>query len=104
MRGQDGLRVLCRAPSHPTAILCSDRATGNYLFANRNGTTIKRFKKGFAAACVRAGIENLRPYDLRGTFATHLAERYVSMDPIISSPPRRARSSEGFGSASRNIQ
>ncbi|MDQ3821578.1 MAG: tyrosine-type recombinase/integrase [Acidobacteriota bacterium] len=38
---------------------------------------MKAIKKGFAAACIRAGIEDLRPYDLRHTFATRLLERGV---------------------------
>jgi hypothetical protein len=36
-----------------------------------------------------------------GTFATRLAERYVPMDPIISSLLGHTRSSEGFGQTSR---
>ena len=38
---------------------------------------LKRSRRAFAAACVRAGIENLRPYDLRHTFATRLLERGI---------------------------
>lgn len=102
--GKDGSTRL--VPLNKTAydiltVLCSDHSTGHYLFANRDGTPIKKFKKGFSSACTRAGIENLRPYDLRGSFATRLAERYVPMDPIISSLLGHTRSSEGFGNASR---
>lgn len=102
--GKDGSTRL--VPLNQTAqdilqVLCSDHSTGDYLFANRDGTPIKRFKKGFSSACTRAGIDNLRPYDLRGTFATRLAERYIPMDPIISSLLGHTRSSEGFGQASR---
>jgi hypothetical protein len=71
------------------------------LTAHSDGSPIKSVKKGFARACERAGIENPRPYDLRGTFATRLAERYVPMDPIISSLLGHTRSSDGFGHASR---
>ena len=102
--GKDGSTRL--VPLNKTAfdvltVLCSDRATGDYLFAHSDGSPIKSVKKGFAAACLRAGIENLRPYDLRGTFATRLAERYVPMDPIISSLLGHTRSPDGFGHASR---
>ena len=82
-------------------VLCGDRATGDYLFAHSDGSPVKSIKKGFTGACSRAQIDNLRPYDLRGTFATRLAERYVPMDPIISSFLGHVRSSEGFGHASR---
>jgi hypothetical protein len=81
--------------------LCNDLATGDYLFAHIDGSPIKSLKKGFTTACGRAKIENLRPYDLRGTFATRLAERYVPTDPIISTLLGHKRSSEGFGHASR---
>lgn len=82
-------------------ILCNDKATGDYLVAHADGSPIKSVKRGFARACKRAGIEDLRLYDLRGTFATRLVERYVPMDPVISKLLGHARSSEGFGRASR---
>lgn len=82
-------------------ILCNDKATGDLLFAHADGSPIKSVKKGFTRACERAGIEDLRTYDLRGTFATRLGERYVPQDPIISSLLGHTRSSEGFGQASR---
>ena len=61
---------------------------------------IKAIKKGFAAACVRAGIEDLRAYDLRHTFATRLVERGVH-DFVISALLGHARPRSGFGFASR---
>jgi integrase len=39
--------------------------TGDWLFTNRDGEPIKAIKKGFTAARVRAGMEDLQPYDLR---------------------------------------
>ncbi|HEY0349162.1 MAG TPA: tyrosine-type recombinase/integrase, partial [Pyrinomonadaceae bacterium] len=53
-----------------------------------------------AAACVRAGIENLRPYDLRHTFATRLVERGVHHF-VISALLGHATPIAGFGYASR---
>jgi integrase len=82
-------------------ILCNDKATGDYLVAHADGSPIKSVKKGFARACKRAGIEDLRLYDLRGTFATRLADRYVPMDPIISTLLGHKRASEGFAQISR---
>jgi integrase len=50
---------------------------GEWLFTNRKGEPIKAIKKVFAAARARAGIENLRPYDLRHTFCDSLLEQGV---------------------------
>src|SRR4051794_4505071 len=57
-------------------VLCSDETTGRWLFA-KDGLPIKSIKKGWQRACGRAGIDDLRPYDLRHTFATRLVERNV---------------------------
>lgn len=64
-------------------VLCSDVTTGSWLFLNRKGKPLGSVKKGWQAACTRAGITDLRPYDLRHTFATRLVERYVPT-PVIS--------------------
>jgi hypothetical protein len=61
---------------------------------------MKSFKKGFAAACARAGIEDLRPYDLRHTFATRLQERYVH-HYTISALLGHSQPVQGFGHESR---
>lgn len=72
-KGKDGKpRVL---PLNATArnvfkALLEDTTTGEWLFTNRDGGPMKSIKKGFAAACARAKIDDLRPYDLRHTFAT----------------------------------
>ncbi|MBA2734990.1 MAG: site-specific integrase [Acidobacteria bacterium] len=58
-------------------ILVGDTTTNEWLFTNRHGEPMKSAKQGFAAACVRAGIEDLRLYDLRHTFATRLLDRGV---------------------------
>jgi integrase len=61
---------------------------------------METFKKGFAAACARAGIDDLRPYDLRHTFATRLQERYVHQY-TISELLGHSQPVGGFGQASR---
>jgi integrase len=82
-------------------VLCGDSATGKWLFLNRDGKPLASIKKGFAAACGRAKISDLRPYDLRHTFATRLAERGVPMTPIISGLLGHSLSMAGFGFESR---
>jgi integrase len=57
--------------------LLEDATTKGWLLTSRNGKQMKAIKKGFTAACARAGIEDLRAYDLRHTFATRLLERGV---------------------------
>ena len=57
-------------------------------------------RERFAAACARAGVENLRPYDLRHTFATRLLERGIH-HYVISALLGHATPMTGFGAASR---
>jgi integrase len=80
--------------------LFEDATTGEWLFTNRKDGPIKAIKKGFAAGCTKAGIENLRPYDLRHTFATRLLERGVHHF-VISALLGHATPMMGFGAASR---
>jgi integrase len=80
-------------------ILIEDSTTGEWLFTNRDGEPIQAIKKGFAA-CERAGIEDLRPYDLRHTFATRLLERGVHHF-VISALLGHSTPMAGFGYASR---
>ena len=102
-KGKDGKpRVL--PLNHPAQnvfkILLEDATTGEWLFTNRKDEPIKAIKKGFSAACKRSGIENLRPYDLRHTFATRLLERGVHHF-VISALLGHATPMTGFGAASR---
>ena len=39
-----------------------------------NGSRIGNIKKGFGAACKRAGLENVSPHTLRHTAATRLMQ------------------------------
>jgi integrase len=67
---------------------------------SKKGQPIKAIKKGFSSACERAGIEDLRTYDLRHTFATRLVERNVQTI-IISERLGHSQPLQGFGHASR---
>lgn len=101
-KGKDGKpRVL---PLNETArrifsLLIQDATSRVWLFENRDGSRIKSVRKGFHAACTRAGIEDLRPYDLRHTFATRLVERGIH-EYIISELLGHSRRVQ-FGTASR---
>lgn len=81
-------------------ILVGDSTTGEWLFTNRDGKPMKAIKKGFTAACVRAEIDDLRPYDLRHSFATRLLDRGVHQY-VISALLGHAMPVTGFGHASR---
>ncbi len=100
--GKDGTTRML--PLNETAesifeILCGDVTMGRWLFS-KDGKPMKSIKKGFAAACARAEIEDLRPYDLRHTFATRLVERNVHV-LIISELLGHSTPVSGFGYASR---
>jgi integrase len=100
--GKDGTTRM--VPLNSTAerifeVLCGDETTGRWLFA-KDGKRIKSIKKGWQAACARADIDDLRPYDLRHTFATRLVERNVHI-LIISELLGHAQPMQGFGFASR---
>jgi integrase len=46
-----------------------------YVFVSKKtGVNLTEIKKGFNAACRKAGISNFRFHDLRRTFATRLAD------------------------------
>jgi integrase len=103
--GKDGTKRIVPLNSKAERIfevLCGDESTGRWLFA-KDGKPFKSIKKGFAAARARAGIEDLRPYDLRHTFATRLVERNIHV-LIISELLGHSTPVSGFGFASRITQ
>ena len=102
-KGKDGnprVVPLNRVARNVFKVLVEDSTTREWLFINRDGEPMKSIKKGFAAACVRAEIEDLRPYDLRHTFATRLVERGVHHF-VISALLGHSTPVTGFGYASR---
>lgn len=102
-KGKDGkprVLPLNRVAQNVFTILVGDSTTGEWLFTNRKGERMKSIKKGFTAACVRAEIEDLRPYDLRHSFATRLLDRGVHQY-VISALLGHAMPVTGFGHASR---
>jgi len=52
-----------------------------HVFCHKNGQPLKSFDSGFRAVLKRAGIENLRFYDLRHTFCTRMAS--AGVNPFI---------------------
>lgn len=100
--GKDGTKRM--VPLNSTAeavfeVLCGDETTGKWLFS-KDGRPLGSIKKGWQAACERAEIDDLRPYDLRHTFATRLVERNVHI-LIISELLGHSQPVQGFGFASR---
>ncbi len=102
-KGKDGnprVLPLNRTVQKVFQLLVNDATTGEWLFTNRNNGQMKSIKKGFAAACERAKIEDLRPYDLRHSFATRLVDRQVH-HYVISALLGHSTPLTGFGHASR---
>jgi integrase len=75
--GQPRVLPLNRTAHGVFAEPISEASKDGWLFTNRSDDPMNSIKQGFRGACERAGIEDLRPYDLRHTFATRLLERGV---------------------------
>lgn len=60
------IKTLLDAPSRPRSA---------YLLCKDDGARFNDMKKGFAAACRRAKVENMRWHDLRHTFASWFVQR-----------------------------
>lgn len=67
-------RVPIPARLRPHLLRARRRGTELGYVVHRNGERIKDIKKGFAAACARAGIEGVSPHTLRHTAATWLMQ------------------------------
>jgi len=63
-------------------VLSRQAGKGELVFVSpRMGKQLVEIKKGFTAACLRAGIKDFRFHDLRHTAASRLAE--VGADPFV---------------------
>jgi len=98
--GRPRVLPINRTAQSAFANLVKDASAEGWLFTNRDGEPIKAIKKGFTRACTRAGIEDLRAYDLRHTFATRLLER-GGHSFIISALLGHSTPAAGFGLGSR---
>jgi integrase len=101
--GRPRVLPLNRSAQAVFKLLLADNTTGECLFLNRAGEPMKAIKKGFAAACVRAAISDLRPYDLRHTFATRLLERGVHQF-VISTLLGHSTPASGFGQTLESLR
>jgi integrase len=50
-----------------------------YVFTDTNGKRLKNVKKSFKTACAKAGINDIRFHDLRGTCCSHLVMAGVDL-------------------------
>ncbi len=50
-----------------------------WVFAKRNGDQVAEIKKGFKTACVKAGIQDFTPHDMRHTCAAWLVQDGVDI-------------------------
>jgi len=80
-RGKPYTVPLNQAARAILAELLATEGSPKYLFTNpRTGCAVQDIKKGFAAACVAAGLDGFTFHDLRHTFATRLKE--AGVDPV----------------------
>jgi integrase len=98
--GKPRVLPLNRTVQEVFKVLTEDCSNGVWLFTNRSDKPMKAIKKGFAAACDRAQISDLRPFDLRHTFATRLLERGVHQF-VISALLGHSTPMMGLGQTSR---
>src|SRR5438034_10832079 len=88
--------MACREPHRQEADVPAESGSSSIVLAN----LLRAIKKGFAAACQRAGVDDLRPYDLRHKFPTRLLERGVQQF-VISALLGHSTPITGFGQTSR---
>jgi integrase len=80
-RGKPYTLPLNQAARTILAELLGAEGSPRHLFTNpRTGRAVQDIKKGFAAACLAAGLDGFTFHDLRHTFATRLKE--AGVDPI----------------------
>jgi len=58
------------------------RKRSNFVFTNGEGKPFVNIRRGFQAACDRAGLSNFRFHDLRHTFASHLVMSGVNLRAV----------------------
>lgn len=58
------------------------RIDSPYVFTDETGNRFQDIKKGFGAACRRAGIKDFHFHDLRHTFASHLVMAGVDLTTV----------------------
>jgi integrase len=58
------------------------RIDSPYVFTNERGERYLNIRKGFLAACTRAGINDYHPHDCRHTFASHLVMAGVDITTV----------------------
>jgi integrase len=58
------------------------RRDSPYVFSNERGERYLNIRKGFLAACKRAGINDYHPHDCRHTFASHLVMAGVDITTV----------------------
>lgn len=64
------------------AFAAKNRTVSPYVFSSSSGHQIRSVKTGFASACRRAGLEDVKPHDLRRTFASLLVQSGVSIQAV----------------------
>jgi site-specific recombinase XerD len=59
-----------------------EKATGEAIFTNRDGSPYRSIRTAFATACRRAGLTSVTPHVLRHTFASRLVMAGVNLRAV----------------------
>jgi integrase len=93
LKGEAGTRTipLNRPLRAALAALRAEERSGEWVFAQRDGSPYRSIRTAFQTACRHAGLKDVTPHVLRHTFASRLVMASVDLRPPEREPQGRGR-------------